>query len=119
MNKLIRLTEQDLHRIVKESVNRILRESSPLTASIEQTEEYKPFYDLDKIYASGWCEEQIDKLFKTFGRRWPEIIARKCGVSPEKYSEKELAIISNTNWMSRGRVIRDIQKYNEAHNTSF
>lgn len=28
MSKLIRLTEQDLHRIVKESVNSILKESS-------------------------------------------------------------------------------------------
>lgn len=135
---LIRITESDLHRIVKESVQRILKEDwaddlcnrlrdapgtvrnpyPPKTDKPEEEEEYTPFYNIEEIYKSGWCDEQIAKLFKTFGRKWPEIIARRCGVSPEKYTEKELAIISNTNWMSRGRVIRDIQKYNETHNTS-
>lgn len=34
MKKLIRLTESDLHRIVKESVNRILMESEDFDASV-------------------------------------------------------------------------------------
>ena len=34
--KLIRLTEQDLHRIVKESVNKVLKEESNISYEYEQ-----------------------------------------------------------------------------------
>jgi hypothetical protein len=50
--KLIRLTESDLHRIVKESVNRILREASYNINSPE----YKQMYD----NGNRWPDEMDD-----------------------------------------------------------
>ena len=57
--KLIRLTEQDLHRIVKESVNRVLRESAYDMNSLE----YKQMYD-----SGGWNDEDdyMDKEIKDY-----------------------------------------------------
>ena len=49
--KLIRLTEADLHRIVKESVNRILRETAYDINSLE----YKQMYD-----SGGWDNNDED-----------------------------------------------------------
>ena len=48
--KLIRLTESDLHRIVKESVKRVLREGE---------------FDKDGIYHSS---NEIDAIEKAFGK---------------------------------------------------
>lgn len=56
-NKLIRLTESDLHRIVKESVNRILKEydewdaylqqddDEPTSFEYDDSNDYNPIYD--------------------------------------------------------------------------
>lgn len=71
--KLIRLTESDLHRIVKESVNRILRESSPyrydererldFDSKIDQIEDpmirqnYLNTIDRIRKYYPIWCKE--------------------------------------------------------------
>ena len=58
--KLIRLTESDLHRIVKESVNRILGESSR-----EQTVEAIPSYALPYLInggPSGLYDEDIQEI---------------------------------------------------------
>jgi hypothetical protein len=52
MKKLIKLTESDLHRIVKESVNRILREA----AYDINSPEYKQMYDND----NRWPDEMDD-----------------------------------------------------------
>ena len=43
--KLIRLTENDLHRIVKESVNRVLKESNRYAYTLEIDNRYKPLWD--------------------------------------------------------------------------
>ena len=63
MNKrLIKLTEQDLHRIVKESVNRILMESKGLDPSKRDSEfasniKWSGEPDLDK--ANEWFEKSV------------------------------------------------------------
>jgi len=50
--KLIRLTEQDLHRIVKESVNVILKEISDDTLNAAIDASNKKVYNYEKKYGS-------------------------------------------------------------------
>ena len=45
--KLIRLTEQDIHRIVKESVNRILKESDEWDAYLQQDDDEPTSFEYD------------------------------------------------------------------------
>lgn len=45
MKKIIRLTESDLHKIVKESVHRILKEGVPDPLDFVGKKGYDPFYD--------------------------------------------------------------------------
>lgn len=45
--KLIRLTESDLHRIVKESVNRILKESDEWDAYLQQDDDEPTSFEYD------------------------------------------------------------------------
>lgn len=56
--KLIRLTENDLHKIIKESVNRIISESIGNGLSDEFKDEMRKYYQ-----SKGWSEEQIKGLF--------------------------------------------------------
>lgn len=60
MKKLIRLTEQDLHRIVKESVRKIIKESGD-SLSDAFKEEVSNYYR-----NKGWTEEQIDGILNDF-----------------------------------------------------
>ena len=53
--KLIRLTESDLHRIVKESVRKVLREA----AYDINSPEYKQMYD-----SGGWDDDEDDETSK-------------------------------------------------------
>ena len=53
MKKLIRLTEGDLHRIVKESVRRILKENDD---PLDLTSDYNPYLNGDASYFNGKFE---------------------------------------------------------------
>ena len=56
MKKVIRLTESDLHSIVKQSVNRILKESIDI---------YESVYDLDGEYYVYTGEESATAIIDT------------------------------------------------------
>lgn len=60
MKKTIRLTESDLHRIIKESVNRILKES-----------DYDNYFDWAK--RSNASDDEIDAAGKRHDSRIPSI----------------------------------------------
>ena len=55
--KLIRLTESDLHRIVKESVKRVLRESDFLNNKIPLTDDNYMFLKDAELIANEWFNE--------------------------------------------------------------
>ena len=67
---LIRLTEEDLHRIVKESVNRILREEYYRTRNLDDPSEYyddegnfrNTPYSYDAMFDNAKSLEDFDKL---------------------------------------------------------
>lgn len=64
--KKIRLTEQDLHKIIKSSVKRILLENYPWAAKDDPRAPYnQPEYDFTDI-ASQKIEEEIDSLSEEF-----------------------------------------------------
>lgn len=80
--KLIRLTESDLHKIVKESVNKVINEG--LWDAIEQNEyyEYDQFVDFIKNYyakendqlayqiedeINGWMAKMMEDLDTKYG----------------------------------------------------
>ena len=60
MKKVIRLTESDLHSIVKQSVNRILKESIDKIDDI-----YESVYDLDGEYYVYTGEESVTAIIDT------------------------------------------------------
>ena len=60
MKKVIRLTESDLHSIVKQSVNRILKESIDSIDNI-----YESVYDLDGEYYVYTGEESVTAIIDT------------------------------------------------------
>ena len=69
--KVIRLTESDLHRIVKESVNRILMESKGLDPSKRDyvKEDYNPFdnddfEEWDRINVSPISDEEYNEIMR-------------------------------------------------------
>lgn len=72
--KLIRLTEQDLHRIVKESVNRVIKEAKidTLYGGVS-TNPLKPTFD-DAETQNRWKNDTIEMLAnlddKQFMRYW-------------------------------------------------
>lgn len=70
MKKKIRLTESDLHRIVKESVNRIIKESTH--NSREMLREWEDDDDLMFVIDDLCCGKHIQKAEK--------IITKKFGV---------------------------------------
>ena len=55
--KLIRLTESDLHRIVKESVRKILKET-------EGVDDYDPRLDDGAYLSSGWLSDLLEAIDK-------------------------------------------------------
>ena len=91
--KLIRLTEQDLHRIVKESVNKILKEAykDPFNFFPDEDFSKEPTHRINLFYASGGDvsspaifssdEEAIDAAIKEAHSQ-----GGICGIKVEKYS---------------------------------
>ena len=78
--KLIRLTEEDLHKIVKESVNRILNEIDGL--SYRQIKNVTGIKDNDEFNAAEKCErdEELESEI------WRELTKMAHGTNPRKYS---------------------------------
>lgn len=91
--KVIRLTEGDLHRIVKESVNRILKEAykDPFNFFPDEDFSKEPTHRINLFYASGGDvsspaifssdEEAIDAAIKEAHSQ-----GGICGIKVEKYS---------------------------------
>ena len=81
MNKLIRLTEQDLHRIVKESVQRILKEEDESQNHIYSEKEMKWLYDnqgeltplQQKVLNAGMWVRAMQANYHGYAKRWPNI----------------------------------------------
>lgn len=82
MNKLIRLTESDLHRIVKESVNRILNETShdmlvrAMDASNDKVANAEEAYGKNSYPASA-ARNQQDYFSKEYDRRFQKANPRE------------------------------------------
>ena len=67
--KLIRLTESDLHRIVKESVNRILKENDEnyyYDDAIEALQMSDGFLDFEEWYPAFQDELDVDEAEEIF-----------------------------------------------------
>ena len=64
MNKRIRLTESDLHRIVKESVNRVLKETSNIanTTDGEKYEMYCPECGAPISYENSYYDNEYNEV---------------------------------------------------------
>lgn len=61
MRRRVRLTEGDLHRIVKESVNRVLREDG-YEGTIQDTEEYNKAIKCVKFLMDYATKRDMDTL---------------------------------------------------------
>lgn len=72
MKKIIRLTESDLHKIVKESVQRILKEGVP---------DPSDFLDQDPFYANYFDEDGVEYDFEGNPIEEPEF-------DPDEYYER-------------------------------
>ena len=77
MKKLVRLTESDLHRIVKESVDRILSETSTDTVDACCGAAYKKYQRAKSQYASNdprvqKAKNQVDFFNKEIDKRYEE-----------------------------------------------
>ena len=76
MNKkqVIRLTESDLHRIVKESVNKILKEGRDFThdeiKNLVAILKRNPIEEMWKPYDLGWCKVQRVEANQTSGKSY-------------------------------------------------
>ena len=91
--KLIRLTESDLHRIVKESVNRVLNEAYKDPFNFFPDDDFKkePTHRIDLFFASGGDtsspaifssdEEAINAAIKQAKSQ-----GGVCGIKVERYS---------------------------------
>ena len=51
--KLVRLTEGDLHRIIKESVNNVLKEGQDNTSHIDIDSDFRNIFDTIKAIKNG------------------------------------------------------------------
>jgi hypothetical protein len=69
MKKIIRLTESDLHRIVKESVNRIIKETNWSNAYDDDPR--GPNGRLEDLYPD-WYEEEDEEDPLTIAHNWKE-----------------------------------------------
>ena len=99
MKRIVRLTESDLHKIVKESVNRVLREAA---YDINSTE-YKQMYDSGDKWYDGRedadtrkeienYEALPDKVRHPFGTEIPDLqdrIKNRSWNSNDKLAQKE------------------------------
>ena len=64
MKRLVRLTEGDLHRIVKESVKRILKETKDTPDDVYDEDEYS---DDDNDFGDGYREEFWNRFERQHG----------------------------------------------------
>ena len=65
MKKIIRLTESDLHRIVKESVNKILSEAKKKGYTYDPTDGryYDEYGNAEDDYPEEEDNEKVDRLY--------------------------------------------------------
>ena len=81
MRKVIRLTENDIHRIVKESVKKILREEFDQENHIYSEKEMKWLYDnqdglsplQQKVLNAGMWVRAMQANYHGYAERWPNI----------------------------------------------
>ena len=81
MKKVIRLTESDIHRIVKESVRKILREEFDQENHIYSEKEMKWLYDnqdglsplQQKVLNAGMWVRAMQANYHGYAERWPNI----------------------------------------------
>lgn len=81
MKKVIRLTESDIHRIVKESVKKILREEFDQENHIYSEKEMKWLYDnqdglsplQQKVLNAGMWVRAMQANYHGYAERWPNI----------------------------------------------
>jgi len=81
MRKVIRLTESDIHRIVKESVRKILREEFDQENHIYSEKEMKWLYDNQdglsplqaKVLNAGMWVRAMQANYHGYAERWPNI----------------------------------------------
>jgi len=99
MKKLIRLTESDLHRIVKESVNRILKESilddkNGLSTYwqdrvLEAVENGYAKYEFAKQFCNLLNDNELESLIKSDSRQvansWCEKVQKMYNITIDPY----------------------------------
>lgn len=81
MKKLIRLTEGDIHRIIKESVRRIIKEEIDQENHIYSEKEMKWLYDnqdglsplQQKVLNAGMWVRAMQANYHGYAKRWPNI----------------------------------------------
>ena len=81
MKRVIRLTESDIHRIVKESVRKILREEFDQENHIYSEKEMKWLYDnqdglsplQQKVLNAGMWVRAMQANYHGYAERWPNI----------------------------------------------
>ena len=81
--KLIRLTEGDLHRIIKASVNKILKENKPNTTD-------DSFYKFVEGFKSVWCGRgfyNTRRMHYSIGLMTPEEAYQTCGKLERKWKK--------------------------------
>jgi hypothetical protein len=84
MKKIIRLTESDLHDIVKESVNRILKENGEGQNHIYSEKEMQWLYDnqdklspiQQKVLNAGMWVRARQANYHGYAKRWSNIILK-------------------------------------------
>lgn len=69
-NKLIRLTESDLHRIVKKSVNRVLKEGVPMPPTARD----RSFEADMRDKQSGYADKEINRKYGSVGYKSDQMI---------------------------------------------
>ena len=62
MKRIIKLTESDLHRVICESVKRVLRESTRPKRRFSLKESKGPLYDKLMAYLKTWDREDWNAL---------------------------------------------------------
>lgn len=81
---IIRLTESDLHNIVKESVNRILKENGEAQNHIYSEKEMQWLYDnqdrltpiQQKVLKAGMWVRARQANYHGYAKRWPNIVLK-------------------------------------------
>lgn len=126
MKQLIRLTEQDIHRIVKESVNKILNEIEFNKEVINDDDNY-PYIIIHTINIMGAgdvYEETPDKLFDWFKESYKfdrKYISQLYAFIPEDYiNEKYYKYLGNyfDKKFYYGTLVCPNKKYLKIHSNS-